>query len=84
MLHYLELKDEVPPWYSLAKAKPAYESDDEQSYWDLPVFAEHEEMRCNRVDARIVNHNSKQIITLKVNCPWVNNIEKKKSEEKIP
>lgn len=84
MLHYLELKDEVPPWYSLAKAKPVYESDDEQSYWDLLVFAEHEEMRCNRVDARIVNHNSKQIITLKVNCPWVNNIEKKKSEEKIP
>lgn len=45
MLHYLGLTDDVPPWYSLAKAKPVYVSDDEQAYWDSPVFAEHEELR---------------------------------------
>jgi len=45
------------------------------------MFAEHQEMRSNIVDARIVNHKSKQVTTLEMNCPWVNNREKK-SEEK--
>ena len=52
MLHDLELIDEVPPWYSPAKPKPVYESDDVQAYWDVPVFADHEEVRCNRVSTR--------------------------------
>ena len=45
------------------------------------MFAEHQEMRSRRVDARIVNHKSKQVTTLEMSCPWVNNREKK-SEEK--
>ena len=81
MLHDLELIDEIPPWYSPVKPKPVYESDDVQAYWDVPVFAEHQEMRSNRVDAYIVNHKSKQVTTLEMSCPWVNNREKK-SEEK--
>ena len=56
--HDLGLTDEVPPWYTPAKPKPVYESDDVQAYWDVPVFADHEEVRCNRVDARIVNHKT--------------------------
>ena len=81
MLHDLGLIDELPPWYSPVKPKPVYESDDVQAYWDVPMFAEHQEMRSNRVDAHIINHKSKQVTTLEMNCPWVNNREEK-SEEK--
>ncbi|CAH3168560.1 unnamed protein product [Porites lobata] len=44
MLHDLGLIDEVPSWYSPAKPKPVYESDDMQAYWDVPVFGNHEEL----------------------------------------
>ena len=30
-------------------------------HWDEPVFAEHQEMRSNRVDACIVNHKGKEV-----------------------
>ena len=75
MLHDLGLIDEVSPWYSPAKPRPVYESDDVQAYWDVTVFADHEEVRCNRVDARMVNHKTKWVITLEMSCPWVNNRE---------
>ena len=52
--------DEVPPWYSPVKPRPVYESDDVQAYWEVPVFADHQEVRCNRVDALIVNHKTKR------------------------
>ena len=77
MLHGLGLIDEVLPWYSPAKPKPVYESDD--------VFADHEEVRCNRarVDARIVNHKTKRIVTLEMSRPWVSNREKKNEEKTV-
>ena len=71
MLHDLGLIDEVPPWYSPAKPKPVYQLDDVQAYWDVPVFADREEVRSNGVDARIVNHKTKRIVILKISCPWV-------------
>ena len=40
-----------------------------------------QEVRANRVDARVVNHESKKVITIEMNCPWISNREKK-SEEK--
>ena len=83
MLHDLGLIDEVPPSYSPAKPKPVYESDDVQAYWDVPVFADHEEVRCNRVDVRIVNHKTKRIVTLEMSCPWVSNGEKKNEEKTV-
>ena len=39
------------------------------------MYANHQEVRANRVDARFVNHVSK------ISCPWISNREKK-SEEK--
>ena len=30
-------------------------------HWDEPVFAEHQEMRSNRVDACIFNHKGKEV-----------------------
>ena len=47
------------------------------AYWDVLVFADHEEVRCNRVDAQIANNKTKQ-----VSCPWVNNSWEKKSKKK--
>jgi len=48
MLHDLGLINEIPPWYPLVKSKPVYESDDVQAYWNVLMFAEHQEMRSNR------------------------------------
>jgi len=81
MLHDLGLIDEIPPQYSPIKPKPEYESDDVQVYWDEPMFAEHQEMRSNWEDARIVNHKSRQVTALEMSCPWSNNRENN-SEEK--
>ena len=71
MLHDLRLIDEVPPWYSPVKPKPIYASEDVTAYWDVPVFAEHQEVKFNRIDARIINSKSKQVITLEMSVPWV-------------
>ena len=57
--------------------RPVYNSDDVQAYQDVLVFADHEEVRCNRVDAQIANNKTKQ-----VSCPWVNNSWEKKSKKK--
>ena len=48
---------------------------------DVPVFAEHQEVKANRVDALIINHESKRVITQEMSCPWVTNREKKEEEK---
>ena len=73
--------DEIPPWYSPDKPKPVYESENVKAYWDVPIYADQQEVRCNRVDARIVNHKCKRVVTLEMSYPWVNN-RKRKEEEK--
>jgi len=52
-----------------------------QAYCDVPLYAEHQEMKANRVDARTINHKAKQVITLALSCSWIRNREKK-SEDK--
>ena len=47
----------------------------------IPVYADRQEVRANRVDARVVNHVSKKVMTIEMSCPWISNREKK-SEEK--
>ena len=59
ILQDLGIVDSAPPWYSPLKPKPVYESKNAQAFWDVPLFAEHQEVRANRVDARIINHVSK-------------------------
>ena len=76
MLYELGLIDEIPPRYSPAKPRPVHESDDVQAFWDVPVFADHEEVRCNRVEARIVTDHKTKLLTTRafeMSCPWVNN-----------
>ena len=81
MLH--DLGHAYETWYSPAEPRFVYESDGVQAYWDVSVFADHEEVRCNRVDARIVNHKTKWVITLEMSCQWVQNREKKNEEKTV-
>ena len=69
--------DSVPPWYSQVQSKSLYESEDVQAFWDIPLFAEYNEVRAKRVDARIVDHQAKTVTTLEMSCPWIQNREKK-------
>ena len=81
ILQDLGLADSVPPWYSPLKPKPVYGANDAQVFWDVPLFAEHQEVEANRVHACIINHEPKQVITLKMSCSWVTSREKKKVEK---
>ena len=54
-----------------------------QEFWDIPVFAEHYEVRANRVDARIVNHREKIVSTIEMSCPWVENRGKSDEEKTL-
>ena len=75
------LIDTMPPWHSSIKPQPVYETADVQAFWDVPVHGEYQELRANRVDARIVNNKEKQVIALEMSCPWVSNRDKKTSEK---
>ena len=41
-----------------------------EAWWDVPVYADHQEVRANRVDARVVNHENKKVMTIEMSCPW--------------
>ena len=64
-----------------AKAGVVCTSEQVEAWWDVPVYADHHEVRANRVDARVVNSESKKVMTIEMSCPWISNREKK-SEEK--
>lgn len=81
ILQDLGLVDSVTPWFSPPKPKLVYEANNAQTFWDVPLLAEHQQVRANRVNARIINHNSKQVITLEMFCPWVTNREKRREEK---
>ena len=77
----LQLIDSVHPWYSPAVPNPIYESPEELAFLDVPVYAEHTIVKANRVDARFVNHKTKQVWAVEMSSPWIQHREKK-SEEK--
>ena len=76
-----QLIEAVPPWYSPTQPKPFYQNDQVTAYLDLPVYADHTEVRANRVDARIVDMERKTVNLLEMTCPWIEN-RKQKDEEK--
>ena len=53
------------------KPKSMHESSVALAYWDVPVFAEYQEVTANRVDASIVNRLSNPVITLGMSFPWI-------------
>ena len=83
IVHDLGFIESVSPWYSPVKPKPVYEADSAQAFWDVPVFAVHEEVTANRVDAWFIDHQAKRIITLEMRCPWITNRTKKTAEKTL-
>ena len=83
LLHDLELIYEVPIWYSPVRPKPIYENSYAQAFWDVPLFAEYNEVRANRVDARVINHKLRPVVTLEMSCPWIENLSKKDEEKAL-
>ena len=50
------------------------------AFLDVPVYADQEEVRANRVDARIVDRERKRITLLEMGCPWVENHSRRKKK----
>ena len=71
LLKDLKLVSKVPPWYSPIQPKPLYENGTVKAFWDMAVFAENTEVRANRVDMRIINHETRSVTALKMSCPWL-------------
>ena len=69
ILLHQDLLEEVPPWYSPVMPKPVYKSEKVEAWWDVPVYADHQEARANRVDVRFVNRVSKNVVTIVMSCP---------------
>ena len=77
-----DLLEEVTPWHSPVMPKPVYKSEQVEAWWDVPTYADHQEVQANQVDARVRrNHESKKVMAIEMSCPWISNREKK-SEEK--
>ena len=75
------LIEEVPPWYSPVMPKPAYQNTTSEAFWDIPIYAEHNEVRANRIDARLFSHERKEVCTIEMSCPWIES-KAKKGEKK--
>ena len=71
LLYDERVVDEIPSWYSPDKPKPVYEPENVKAYWDVPIYTNQQEVRCNRLDAGSVNHECKRVVTLEMSCPWV-------------
>ena len=71
LLRGLQLVESPPAWYSPIKPTPEYVSEDVQALWNIPTYGENHELRiqANRIDAKIVNHKSKEVVVLEMSCP---------------
>ena len=77
------LMEEVPPWYSSLMPKPAYQNTTNEGFWDIPINAEHNELRANPIDVRLVSHERKEVYTIEMNCPWIKSRAKKDDEKTL-
>ena len=74
------LIEEVLPWYSPVMPKPAYLPTSD-AFWDTPIYADHNEVRANRIDARLVK---KEVCTIvEISCPWIESRAKKDEEKTL-
>ena len=78
MLKGYQLADTIPPWYSPVQPKPVYQDDQVTAYWDVPVFAEHLQVRAKIVDARFVDRENKEVMLIEMSCPSMNNRKQKR------
>ena len=56
------LIEEVPPWYSPVMPKPAYQNTTSEAFWDILIYAEHNEVRATQK-------------TQKGTQPWAHDVE---------
>jgi len=73
----------VPYCYSPTIPKPLHESEEVHAYCNVPVYAQYQEVRANRVDAHIINHKTNHIITLEMSSPRIANRETKSDEKTL-
>ena len=45
------------------------------------MFAEHEYLPQNRLDARFMDHKEKKVIAVEMRCPWIDNGTQKDEEK---
>ena len=57
--------------------KPAYQNTTSEAFWD------HNEVRANRIDARLVSHERKEVCTIEMSCPWIESRAKKDEEKTL-
>ena len=77
------LIEKVAPWYSPVMPKPAYQNTTSEAFWNIPIYAEHNEVRTNRIDARLVSHERKEVCTIEMSCPWIESRAKKDEEKTL-
>ena len=63
--------------------KPAYQNTTSKVFWDIPIYAEHNEVRANRIEARLVSHERKDVCTIEMSCPWIESRTKKGEERTL-
>ena len=60
-----------------------YDSDDAKAFWDIPVFAENQELGANRIDVRTIDRKKRQVIALEMSCSWIESRSKKEEEKTL-
>lgn len=57
--------------------KIVYENDRAQTFWDVPVYSDHEEVKANRIGAQIVDNSARTVILLEISCALPDNRKSK-------
>ena len=47
------------------------------------MFAEHQQLRENRREERIIDRKKRQVIALEMSCPWIESRSKKEEEKTL-
>ena len=73
----------VPLWCSPVMQKPACQNTTNEAFRDIPIYAVHNEVRANRIDARLVSHKRKEVCTIEMSCLWIESGAKKDEEKTL-
>ena len=49
----------------------------------FPSTREHNEVKANQIDTRLVGHERKEVCTIEMSCPWIENRAKKDEEKTL-
>ena len=85
MLKGYQLVNAIPPWYSPVHPKPVYQDDKVTAYGDVPVFAEHLQVRANRVDTRFVDRENKEVMLIEMSAVrgWITEKQKEGAKKTL-